>query len=210
MICSLNEIGATIRKAAVASEYPVGLADSIASSVVWLCARGLDGVGAGLDAVAAGIRPVVDNDMSGSVLHVRGVDVGRYGPSLFELIAAADCEQVEIDELDSPLLLIGLAGIVSRATETAFELSTEAGVSLVVSADTVAIPPEFAEGARRLTITAASGAQCDTAPGAQICGGIEVDDRRWTAASKLAARTHVPATDESRLRGAGAGLDDND
>ena len=39
--------------------------------------------------------------------------------------------------------------------------------------------------------------------------GVEVDERWWTAARRLAARTYVPASDDSRRRGAGAGLLDN-
>ncbi|MEO0980892.1 MAG: DUF3726 domain-containing protein, partial [Pseudomonadota bacterium] len=36
------------------------------------------------------------------------------------------------------------------------------------------------------------------------------DPDSWTRLGVLAHRTYAPATDESRLRGAGAGLSDND
>lgn len=38
--------------------------------------------------------------------------------------------------------------------------------------------------------------------------GVAPED--WAVLKALAARTYVPATEESRLRGAGAGLRDND
>lgn len=39
---------------------------------------------------------------------------------------------------------------------------------------------------------------------------IDVPTTTWEVAAQLAARTYVPATEESRLKGAGAGLTDND
>ena len=39
---------------------------------------------------------------------------------------------------------------------------------------------------------------------------VEVSPDDWAVLKGLAQRTYVPATKESRLRGAGAGLDDND
>lgn len=39
---------------------------------------------------------------------------------------------------------------------------------------------------------------------------LDVPERLWRDLGKLAARTYVPATDLSRLMGAGAGLSDND
>jgi hypothetical protein len=39
---------------------------------------------------------------------------------------------------------------------------------------------------------------------------VQVDDAVWAALQKFAARTYVPASEQSRLMGAGAGLLDND
>jgi|UPI0005951F6B hypothetical protein len=41
-------------------------------------------------------------------------------------------------------------------------------------------------------------------------GPVDIDDTLWAALSTLAAKTYVPATEASRLAGAGAGLTDND
>lgn len=210
MICSLNEIASMIKKAAVGSGFPVGLADSLAGSAVWLCERDADGVGAALDVITAGFRPGTVRETGGSLLQVSGVDVGRYGPSLFELIVAGDCERVEIVDPDAPLLLLGLAGVVSDASGTAFELSTEAGLSIIVSSGSITVPATFQDRVGRITITSAVEVRRDRRPDLTRRSGIEVDDRLWAAATTLAARTYVPATEASRLRGAGAGLDDND
>ncbi len=39
---------------------------------------------------------------------------------------------------------------------------------------------------------------------------VDVDDALWTRLNTMAQRTYVPATEASRLAGAGAGLTDND
>jgi hypothetical protein len=41
-------------------------------------------------------------------------------------------------------------------------------------------------------------------------GGSRVDPDEWRVLEEFAARTYVPATDVSRLRGAGAGILDAD
>lgn len=41
-------------------------------------------------------------------------------------------------------------------------------------------------------------------------GAIEISDKIWSVLSEYAAKTYVPATEASRLAGAGAGLTDND
>ena len=56
--------------------------------------------------------------------------------------------------------------------------------------------------------------RCDDAapaPGtAPLSDGVEVDEADWQALCRLAHRTYVPASEESRARGAGAGSSDND
>lgn len=49
-----------------------------------------------------------------------------------------------------------------------------------------------------------------TAKPAPLAGPINVSEADWRDWSDLAARTYVPATEESRSAGAGAGLTDND
>ena len=41
-------------------------------------------------------------------------------------------------------------------------------------------------------------------------GAVDIADEIWEALSAFAHRTYVPASEASRLKGAGAGLTDND
>jgi len=186
VICSANEVGAMLKKAAVGLGFPVGLATDVAAAGVWLSTQGLDGVEAVLAGIGQGFVPDFGWDADGPVIHLCEAAIGRCGVSLFELLATGEVEVAVVEDADSPLLLIGLAGVVARATGVGFELS--AGIGIVA-----------ADGA-------GGEAHADTAP----IVGIEVAEPQWALVSELAARTNVPATDLSRRAGAGALLDDND
>ena len=47
-------------------------------------------------------------------------------------------------------------------------------------------------------------------PAQPASGAVEVDDDLWSVLAGFAAKTFVPATEASRIAGAGAGLSDND
>ena len=59
-----------------------------------------------------------------------------------------------------------------------------------------------------VTITIAG--QRDVHPAQRGTADVDIDDEIWEALGVFAHRTYVPATDASRLKGAGAGLNDND
>jgi len=201
-----------LKKAAVGSGFPVGLADDIAAAGVWLSTRELDGVEAVLTGIEQGFVPEFVWEADGPLLHLRNAAIGRCGVSLFELLATGEIEVVAVTDADSPLLLIGFAGVVARATGVGFELSAGNGPPIAVTASTVRSPKELGGSliGRSIRIVAADGAggeaPADTAP----IVGIEVAEPQWVLATELAARTYVPATDVSRRDGAGALLNDND
>ena len=211
MICSRNEVGAVLAKAAIGSGFPVGLATDLAAAGVWLCTRGLDGVGAVVDAIATDFQPEIDCEIGTSSLHMSDAAVARCGPSPFELLVAGDVEVVIMERTDAPLLLLGLAGIVAGRTEAVFALSVGAGVPIIVDAHSMSFVNDLSSGSTdSIRISLVDPVDSDSTDQRLRPHGVEVDERWWTAARGLAARTHVPASDDSRRRGAGAGLLDND
>ena len=212
MICSANEIGATLKKAAVGSGFPVGLANDVAAAGVWRSTRGLDGVEAVLAGIGQGFVPDFGWDADGPVIHLSDAAIGRCGVSLFELLATGEIEVVVVEDADSPLLLIGLAGVVARATGVRFELSVGTGPPISVTASAVRSREELGGSlsGRSIRIVAADGVGGEAPPDDAPILGIEVAEPQWALATELAARTYVPATDVSRRAGAGALLDDND
>ncbi len=179
---------------------------------MWLCDRRLDGVGAVLDAIATEFEPELDWDMGSAALHLTDVAVARCGSSPFELLVAEDVELVIVERSDVPLLLFGLAGIVAGATETAFALSVGVGVPIIVDSHSMTFANELSLGrADSIRISLVDPADSGSTNQRPVRPhGVEVDERRWAVAKALAARTYVPASDDSRRRGAGAGLTDND
>lgn len=55
-----------------------------------------------------------------------------------------------------------------------------------------------------------SAADLETRFRASLSGGLAVEDGLWDCIAGMAAQTHVPATEESRLRGAGSSASDNE
>ncbi|MGY9072246.1 MAG: DUF3726 domain-containing protein [Acidimicrobiales bacterium] len=221
MICSNNEIGATLRKAAVGSGYPAGLADNISAAGVWLSAHGHGGVRAALDALAANFDQPFSPDPTGDrVLRIAPARVGRCGISLFELLVAGEIDTVVLESVDAPTLLVGFAGVVAGTADCTFAITDSVGVRHVVSGAAVGVSEVGVsevgqEIPRQIEIvriddTGASAGAPEVEAHADLPAGIDVDEDAWNEALQLAAKTYVPATLESRIKGAGAGLTDND
>ena len=193
MICSANEIEAALRKAAVGAGYPTGLAISMAEAGLWLCRHGADGLNAVLATTHGGAACAgFTLEISGHTHTIRCAVAGLCGPSVFEMLVTGQAERIVLDGVDSPTLLAGFAGTIGAATGSSFEFSSD---------------PHQAAPTTRIEIRWSPTPRYDPPVTRH---GIEVDPAMWAAVNELAARTYVPATDESRRQGAGAGLTDND
>lgn len=205
MICSLNEIGGMLRKAAMGSGYPVGLADALALAGVWLCAHDLDGVGATLDALQGGFAKDLDLRQDDGTLTVAKARVGRCGVSALELLSSGEIRRTVLEAPDSIMLLVGLAG-AAAGDQKAYAFNTGGRETTIVDGGGLTggrIDP----AANKIEVELAEP-QSDARPPSPH--GVAVDEKQWDSIGELAARIYVPATDESRLSGAGAGLTDND
>lgn len=190
MTWSLGEVHALAVKAARGAGYSWGLAEEAGYALRWLAARGLPGPAA----LAALLR--------GSC--------AAEGPCprcpLAQGAAIADLGEVPPDRFASryPLLLVPFAARLAQPVTLRWD-----GAAVSVSQGEVRF-----EGETVLAPTA----ECTVAPGSEI--GREPAKRvtRVPASARmeldiltrLAARTYAPATDASRLAGAGAGTTDND
>ena len=122
----------------------------------------------------------------------KGWSVARNGSALFDqaLIALSSTDidpfTAEISHISSPNLLEGMA----LAAHYDYGLITK----IKISNDTTYI---------EVTLGEISCLQ-------KVIGAIDVPFDTYQALDALAQKTYVPATDASRLKGAGAGLNDND
>ncbi len=236
MVVSLNEIAATAAKATRGGGHSVGMAEDMGFATRWLCQRALPGAAqllAALDEFEA-VEVVALSDGDGGrriVVSGRGgpggaVSALQAGPSLVELSTLGP---VRVELLTRPLLVVPF---VARAAGRGHGISmrwTAAGDVVVVDgtadgavairgrswsaltapvADDVMVRAAADRGADLAVLLGQD--DLDAASTQAIAQGCELDGEVWDRLGGLAWRTYVPVSEESRLRGAGAGLTDND
>ena len=211
MTLSLNEVEATAKKATRGAGYPWGLAEAAGKAVRWLCAQGAGGC----EALAVMLRrfdgaPLADIGpvtalsewaapggtlcplMTGTALSARARDAER--------------KPIRAREAVAPEILFALAANVAAHCKREMTLSWPGGTAIT-------------DGARLCLQGEAPG---QTAAWVRLeCGGtltspVQTATRAdpqtwaWDALNAFAHRTYAPATEESRLKGAGAGTKDMD
>ncbi len=209
MSLSLNEIEAVAKRAARGAGYQWGIAEEAAKATRWLCAQGLDGVMELSSLLKRGFA-------NGGEAHVptqfRGDWAGDSdlcplltGASLSDCAHLLHSGPIRIRHLVSPMILLPFAAQVARVQSQIatiqsgdFSAATD-GVRLVMK-DVCPPVADSIEVALRGTLTAPCALRTRATP----------DSKGWEIINSFAHRTYAPATEESRLLGAGAGLSDND
>ncbi len=226
MLTSQRELLGLASAAATGMGYPYGIGDDLARAVVWLVVRDADGLGALMTSTPR-TEPIAPSG-SGPV-SVDGVHVGSDGSALLDLLianhratrnAGGERMSLRLRLLDSPLLLIGLAGTAAEIGDPALDFLVGEGSGASASVATSALTVSGAADAAligRFDLEAMGMAVEISCRTGGPSGGeapqptrLIVGDDRWTAAEELAHRTYVPASEHSRHSGAGAGLTDND
>lgn len=205
------------KRAARGAGLSWGLAEEAGKAARWLAERGEPGADmlagrlADIDGVAYGDLAPADHDGVWSA--PRGVLCPLVaGPMLSDRagdIAAGD-ELVFATTAD-PAFLAPYAAAVAKQTGRAVTLRWD-GVAVTVTAGglTVDGPRDRLHVAVTEKVTCAPAA---TAPAPSSSGRTQrrpVDADAWRRLDAFAQRTFAPATEASRLAGAGAGLEDND
>ena len=209
MSFALNEVEVTAKKAARGGAYSWGLAEEAAKATRWLCSHGLDGCAALTGLLrrtdrAEGMAPAsLDGDWQAPSGQICALIAGA---------ALSDCAhrlpQGEIRMLNvvSPQMLLPFAAAAARQLGQPVTLSWD-GVSVTTDGTGLAkadIPPtDLAE-----TVIVRTGG--DMGKVVDQCTRSTPDPKDWAYLNELAGRTYAPATEESRRKGAGAGLSDND
>jgi hypothetical protein len=222
MIPSLNEIEMMVWKAARGAGLAWGLAEEMAQAVRWLADRGIDWAPPLVAALAEAERrdgklspPVLADDgawepnqdeaqaspiLCGPLLTDIASDLGSSRPLTFRRVA-------------QPLLMLPFAAAAALEFGFALTLRIDAAVFLFdgVRAEGPSVLPSTA-AAERIALSMdedrPGGAAMTTFPAGAPRNAIPAD-----LLGRLEAwvgRTYVPASAESRLAGAGAGLTDND
>lgn len=206
MSFSLNEVEAMGKKAARGAGHPWGLAEEAGRAARWLCAQGLDGC-AELAAVLAATPPLDGPAGLASPWHARRGTLCplQAGAALSDCGWMLEAGDIDLQGLAHPLVILPFAAAAAGRLGIAVTVTWE-GVRAVVDARGLAL--EGAPGPGPVDVTVRAGGT----PARRLprTSRAAPDPATWQALEALAARTYAPATAESRLKGAGAGLSDND
>lgn len=224
---ALNEVEVMGKRAARGVGLPWGIAEEAGKAVRWLTALGFPGV-----EQLADILTHHDKLLFAELAPI-DIDAVWQAPAgqLCPLIAGAALSDraaevaggrvIELGPTTQPLLLAPYAAGAVRLTGTAMTLGWD-DVVVVLTPDGVAIEGNH----ETLTARSTEGVRCHSinelaAPGNELAAPVDEPPAlmlapvhepavpAWDCLAAFAHRTFAPATEASRLSGAGAGLSDN-
>lgn len=211
MTYSLNEIEAHAKKAARGYGYDWGVAEEAGKAVRWLTSHGLPGAEvlvAHLDPQAHDGPPQsLDGEWSSATGALCPLTAGVTLNDCADLLATAHSQTMK--NVTQPLLVVPFAAWAAlhikypltvvwdsvRATTNGYDLRIEGSEDDFITPQTTALRCSLARGNQVLAEPALRGKVCPYA---------------WAKLNRFAQRTYAPATEASRLLGAGAGVSDND
>lgn len=217
MIWSLNEIESTAKKAARGAGMAWGIAEEAGRATRWLCAAGWPGA----ESLAALLRDKDGADWADLRPRIAGDGWAAQGELLCPIAtgaAIADRAQdwaagasVTLGPVAHPLLLVpfvamaaDIAGARLRIGWEGVAITRGAGETRAEIADPAALAAPRAE-----SVTLDPAGEATGQPLKRVYRG-EMSAEAAQSLNAFAQRTYAPATPESRLAGAGAGLSDND
>ncbi|BCG97819.1 DUF3726 domain-containing protein [Mesorhizobium sp. 131-2-1] len=219
---SLNEIEAQVKKAARGAGLPWGLAEEAGRggrALAGASPRHLEALADALEALKAG-RHSWRFDASGTSLHALDDK-----PLSALAVAPAVSDRSRGMEAGAMLSIDAPVAAACLLAPTLADISRRSGRRVLVSlaGRQISIGPDIAKAATALEqvpgdtrkqtvaeISLSSEPASDSAAAACDHQGIHIPQGLWQRFGALAALTYVPASEISRLAGAGAGLSDND
>lgn len=209
MNLSLNEIEATAKRAARGAGYGWGLAEEAGKATRWLCAQGLDGV--------AALARLLERDFAGHLdrhspdcTDAVWTGVGDLcplitGAALSDRADAVVSGTIGLRRIAVPLLLLPFAANMAR--RGSFRLTVDMdGLTAVTDGAQLSLEDACSHYAENIRITRVAV----MLPARPRQTRAEPAPAGWDTINQFAHLTYAPATEESRLLGAGAGLSDND
>lgn len=206
---SLNEISSTLKKAALGAGFDVGRAEEIAAAGCWLLRHGEQGPKTVLDAIADGPRPICFDNSKATFSNVH---IASCGLAAIDLLSTGQLSELHFDRIDQPALLCGLAGVNCVANQRAYHLLKNDLCVCTVSTRGLLQKTRFddMQNTGWTLVMAPQEEASISLKSPQQSSVFDVEDQTWKSLLTLGHRTYVPASESSRLTGAGAGLVDND
>lgn len=211
MTYSLNEIEAHAKKAARGGGYDWGVAEEIGKAVRWLTSHGLPGAEVLAEHLSLqahdGPPQTLDGDWSSATGALCPLTAGITLNDCADRLTAA--HEQTMNNVTQPLLIVPFVAWAAlhikaqltvtwnnvRATTNGYDLHIEGSEDDLKEPQSDALKCSIAQGNQALVAPAFRGA---------------VSTEVWAKLNTFAHRTYAPATEASRLLGAGAGVSEND
>ena len=223
MIVTLAELESLAKRALAGSGAPSGIDEDAAAATAWLEARDLPA----LDALVAELdRGVID--LPAPAVEGRQVDAGGRsalllcGTLIDQAVLLADQGPLTVEQLAQPIFLLPLADRRRRAgwsfritwgSGSGALVDVEQGLALLGGLDGLLpkAPVTVSIASVRGPLDRFEGdSGLEARLGQTLANGRAVDDGLWQRLTRHGARALVPASEESRARGAGSTASDND
>ena len=214
MNLSLNEVENLVRKAARGAGLDPGRADDLAAASAVLASHGFPVCAIMYRALTGDPGQPLTIAADGAQAICPATSAARMGSSALDLLLAKPAGfEVTLDAVDEPLLIAALAVVATRRYASGFSITAQ-GDTLAIERDR---PTDFAalESARSNPIVLRRIDEAPARPFQHAFPACRYDPERVSddgvaGLERLAHMTYVPASEDSRLKGAGAGLTDND
>lgn len=204
MSYSLNEVEAMAKKATRGARYSWGMAEDASKATRWLCAHGLDGCGA-LAAMLQQFEDVAFADRTPAISSVEWLSKGGLLCPLITGTALADRAHAIKDRLviagpvASPALLFPFVANMAASGDGVVTMDWTGGSAVTDGSDLCL--EGSVESATKDAIHILRGGQMGRPTSMSTRARPHSTD--WDILNAFAHRTYAPATEESRLRGAG-------
>ena len=203
---SLNEVQAMAKKATRGAGYPWGLAEEAGQAVRWLCARGIDGIGA-LSELLDRFDGVALGEISPQINAREWTAEGRVlcplttGCALSDRATTLEFQDIRLGPVAAPAILFAFAACSASICNSVVRLEWPQGVA-ITDGDKL-----YVQGViEPISEFVAIGRENEVTMNCSRCDRARPDPKAWNTLSNYAHRTYAPATEESRIKGAGADI----
>ena len=224
---SLNELESTMHKAIIGAGHSTGVAQDLSRAAGWLCTQGIDGAALLLDVLGQpAIKPSVSIGNDGNY-EFKDVCILSSGPSIIDILVSESKSssdgtkesQVHLSNIYAPGLLIALAANATQEFRVQIEILFSSGETIVLSQPTMGASQNLKDIELQTGVDAVLKCSVSEVSNTSVQGEetidvegkpISISESTIQLLNTFAAKTYVPATEASRIAGAGAGLTDND
>lgn len=195
---SLSEIDALSRKACVGLGYSWGLAEDAGQAIKWLSAAGLPAA----DALAQHLTQLDEG------IAANGLCPIKLGTQFCDGLYLVANEDVDLGRVAAPIILLPFVSWRAATLKTSLSVEVNGAQWTVLSDGQLVAPTQttFPDAAQVLI----KKCEFSSAKGQPLNNRALVGKATYACLDHFAQRTYAPATEASRIAGAGAGVTDND